>query len=49
MMYEAYSTYKSEVDEVYQKYLSDEITVDQLIEWLDSFWTEAFQTEGKLW
>ena len=49
MMYEAYSTYNSEVDEVYQKYLTDEITVDQLLEWLDDFWTEAFETEGKLW
>ena len=49
MMYEAYATYKSQVDEVFQKYLSDEITVDDLLEWLDGFWTEAFKTEGKLW
>ena len=49
MMYEAYATYKSEVDQVYQKYLTDEISVDELIGWLDDFWTEAFEEEGKLW
>ena len=49
MMYESYATYKSQVDEVFQKYLSDEVTVDDLLTWLDGFWTEAFKTEGKLW
>ena len=49
MMYESYATYKSQADEVFQKYLSDEVTVDDLLTWLDGFWTEAFKTEGKLW
>ncbi|WP_373218242.1 sugar ABC transporter substrate-binding protein [Ruminococcus sp. 5_1_39BFAA] len=49
MDYEAYATYKSEVDTVLQKYLSDEISADDLLGWLDEFWTEAFEAEGKIW
>ena len=49
MIYEAYATYRSEVDEVLQKYLSDEITAEETLGWMDEFWTEAFAAEGKLW
>lgn len=48
-MYEAFSTYITQVDTMYQKYLTDEITVDDMLAWLDGFWTEAYQTEGCLW
>jgi len=48
-MYEAFSTYKTEVDTMYQKYLTDEITDDELLQWLDDFWTQAYAEEGKKW
>lgn len=48
-MYEAFSTYTTQVDTMYQKYLSDKITVDEMLKWLDNFWTEAYKTEGQLW
>lgn len=47
--YVAFSTFKTEADAMYQKYLTDQITTDEMLEWLDNFWTEAYQTEGKLW
>lgn len=48
-MYEAFSTYKTEVDTMYQKYLTDEITDDELLQWLDDFWTQAYAEEGQKW
>lgn len=48
-MYEAFATYKTEVDTMYQKYLTDEITDDELLKWLDDFWKTAYETEGKKW
>ncbi len=48
-MYEAFSSYKSEVDVMYQKYLTDEITDDELLSWLDDFWTKAYADEGQKW
>jgi len=48
-MYEAFATYKTEVDVMYQKYLTDEITDDELLNWLDEFWTKAYAEEGKKW
>ena len=48
-MYEAFSTYITQVDPMYQKYLTGEITADEMLKWLDDFWTEAYETEGKLW
>lgn len=48
-MYEAFATYKTEVDTMYQKYLTDEITDDELLQWLDDFWTTAYAEEGQLW
>lgn len=48
-MYEAFSTYITQVDPMYQKYLTGEITADDMLKWLDDFWTEAYETEGKLW
>lgn len=48
-MYEAFATYKTEVDTMYQKYLTDEITDDELLGWLDTFWTEAYKAEGQKW
>lgn len=48
-MYEAFATYKTEVDVMYQKYLTDEISDDELLNWLDEFWTKAYEEEGKKW
>lgn len=48
-MYVAYATFKQEADAMYQKFLLDEITDDELLQWLDEFWTQAFADEGKLW
>ncbi|HHV31271.1 MAG TPA: sugar ABC transporter substrate-binding protein [Clostridiales bacterium] len=48
-MYEAFAQYKTEVDKKYQQYLNDTITDDQLLKWLDEFWTEAYKAEGKKW
>ena len=48
-MYEAFATYKTEVDTMYQKYLTDEITDDELLQWLDEFWTQAYKDEGQKW
>ncbi len=48
-MYEAFATYKTEVDMMYQKYLTDEITDDELLTWLDEFWTKAYADEGQKW
>ena len=48
-MYEAFSTYTTQVDTMYQKYLTDEISVDDMLNWLNDFWTEAYQNEGQLW
>ena len=48
-MYEAFATYRTEVDMMYQKYLTDEISDDDLLQWLDEFWTQAYQDEGQKW
>lgn len=48
-MYEAFAVYKTEVDTMYQKYLTDEITDDDLLKWLDDFWTQAYEEEGQKW
>lgn len=48
-MYEAFAVYKTEVDTMYQKYLTDEITDDDLLKWLDDFWTKAYEEEGQKW
>lgn len=48
-MYEAFATYKTEVDVMYQKYLTDEISDDELLNWLDEFWTKAYEEEGQKW
>lgn len=47
MMYNAFAAYKAEVDTVYQQWLTDEITTDELLEWLDQYWTQAYEEEGK--
>lgn len=47
MMYNAYATYKAEVDTMYQKWLTEEISTDELLAWLDGFWVDAYEQEGK--
>ena len=48
-MYEAFSQFNSEVDQWYQNYLTDQITDDELLAYLDNYWTEAYKNEGKTW
>lgn len=47
MMYNAFAAYKTEVDTIYQKWLTDEITTDELVKWLDDYWTNAYAEEGR--
>lgn len=48
-MYEAFADYQTKVDQKYQQYLNDTITDDELLSWLDDFWTQAYKKEGKKW
>lgn len=48
MMYNAFAAYKSEVDTIYQQWLTDEITTEELMGWLDDYWTTAYADEGQL-
>ena len=47
MMYTAFASYKAEVDTIYQQWLTDEITTDDLVKWLDDYWTKAYADEGQ--
>lgn len=47
MMYNAFAAYKAEVDTIYQQWLTDEITTDELMQWLDNYWTQAYADEGQ--
>lgn len=47
MMYTAFAAYKAEVDTIYQQWLTDEITTDDLVKWLDDYWTKAYADEGQ--
>lgn len=48
-MYQAFSSYKEEIDQEFQKYLKDQITADDLLTHLDRIWSEAYAQEGQLW
>lgn len=48
-MYQAFASYKVEIDQEYQKYLKDAISVDDLLAHLDKIWSDAYQEEGQLW
>ena len=47
--YEAYGEYFATIDQEYQKYYNDQITADELLAYLDQYWSEAYQEEGQLW
>ncbi len=47
--YEAFASYKVEIDQEFQKYLMDTITADELLAQLDKFWADAYANEGQLW
>lgn len=47
--FEAYAEYHATIDQTLQQYLTGEITVDQLLEYLDSYWSKALKEEGKKW
>lgn len=48
-MYQAFASYKEEIDQEFQKYLKDQISADDLLSHLDKIWSEAYQQEGQLW
>ncbi|MEM1484949.1 sugar ABC transporter substrate-binding protein [Oscillospiraceae bacterium PP1C4] len=48
-MYQAFASYKVEIDQEIQKYLKDTITADELLAHFDKFWSEAYKTEGEQW
>lgn len=48
-MYQAFASYKEEIDQEFQKYLKDLITADELLNHLDQIWAEAYAEEGQLW
>jgi len=48
-MYQAFGVFKTEADAMYQKYLTDQISADDMLKWLDEFWTKALADEGQLW
>lgn len=48
-MYEAFASYKEEIDQEFQKYLKDQISADDLLAHLDKIWSEAYAQEGQLW
>lgn len=47
--YQAFASYKVEIDQEFQKYLKDTITADDLLAHLDKFWSDAYAEEGQLW
>ncbi len=49
-MYDAYySGYEDIANAIYSDFLAGKITADEVLANLDAFWTDAFETEGKLW
>ena len=48
-MYQAFASYKEEIDQEFQKYLKDQITADDLLTHLDKIWADAYAEEGQLW
>lgn len=48
-MYQAFGVFKTEADAMYQKFLTDQISADEMLTWLDQFWTKALADEGQLW
>lgn len=47
--YEAYGEYFNTIDQEYQKYYGDQITAEELLEYLDNYWSEAYKEEGQKW
>lgn len=48
--YMAYGQFNAgDGDAMFQKYLTDEITVDEFVNWMDSYWQQAYADEGALW
>lgn len=49
LQYKAYAKYLTVVDDYYQKYFNNTISVDDLLKFLNDFWMQALKDEGKLW
>lgn len=47
--YAAFAEYFATIDQMYQKYLTDAITADDLLKYLDEYWSKALADEGQLW
>ena len=48
-MYDAFEAYEQEVGGRYERYLSDALSADELLFYLDGYWREAYETEGQRW
>lgn len=47
--YEAFGEYFATIDQEYQKYYNGQITADELLAYLDQYWSKAYQEEGQRW
>lgn len=48
-MYDAFDGYEEFANAKYQEFLNDEINEDELLSFLDEYWSNAYETEGKKW
>lgn len=49
VMYSAFAGYRDQINEKLRQFVSGELTRDDLLKWLDEYWSAACQKEGKLW
>lgn len=49
VMYEAYEGYRPWADQLLREFLSGERSQQELLEQMDSYWSQARSTEGELW
>lgn len=47
--YEAFGEYFNTVDQQYQKYYNDQISADEMLSYLDKYWSDAYAKEGQKW
>ncbi len=47
-MYEAYKDWRTEAEQKLRRFASGELSQTELLDWMDSYWTSAYQKEGVL-
>lgn len=48
-MYQAYEGFREQEETRVRQLVSGELSREELLSWLDGYWNEAYQKEGKLW